>query len=137
MTPSAGQVTLAVVVCTLAALAATGSLEAARRTRNWLYLVCAVGALGVVAGVVGQRVFPSEDAVQRLGRTVAERQVPGPWDAGVSIPGVGIRATPVAVGGALVAVAGLSLVLFFEPVPLEGVVVRPRARRRLEDDDAV
>jgi hypothetical protein len=102
----------------LGCAAAAASAHAARQTRNWLFYICAVGAAAFAVGVVGQRSFPSEDAQKRnpLG---ASRQTPGVWDAGVQIPVIGLQATPLAVGGFLVAVVGLSLVLFFEVVPSE------------------
>ena len=121
-----------VVVGSIAAIlgcaAAAAAIHAARRTRNWLFYVCALGAVAFVLGVIGQRVFPGEDAQKRdpLG---ASRETPGVWDAGVQIPVVSIEATPLAVGGFLVAVVGLSLVLFFEVVPSE------ERRARIEDGD--
>jgi hypothetical protein len=105
------------VLCVMAGCAAAAaSVHAARRTRNWLFYICAVGAVAFTVGVVGQRVFPSEDAQKRnpLG---AAKQTPGVWDAGVQIPVINIQATPLAVGGFLAAVVGLSLVLFFEVAP--------------------
>ena len=111
-------VVVGAIAVTLGCAAAAAAVHAARRTRNWLFYVCAVGAAAVVLGIVGQRVFPGEDAQKRdpLG---ASRGTPGVWDAGVQIPVVNIAATPLAVGGFLVAVVGLSLVLFFEVVPSE------------------
>jgi hypothetical protein len=109
----------------LGCIAAAASVYAARRTRNWLFYICALGAAGFVVGVIGQRVFPSEDALKRdpFGAT---KQTPGVWEAGVQIPVTGLQATPLTVGGFLVAVVGLSLVLFFEVVPSDqpGRVVR-------------
>jgi hypothetical protein len=124
-------------LCVMAGCAAAAaSVHAARRTRNWLFYVCALGATAFVVGVVGQRVFPSEDALKRdpIG---AAKQTPGVWDAGVQIPVIGIQATPLAVGGFLVAVVGLSLVLFFEVVPSEHP--QPPASRLefVEDPDTV
>ncbi|HXA27386.1 MAG TPA: hypothetical protein VN193_01445 [Candidatus Angelobacter sp.] len=121
----------------LGCAAAAASIHAARRTRNWLFYICALGAVAFVAGVVGQSVFPSEDAQKRdpLGAT---KQTPGVWDAGVQIPVIGIQATPLAVGGFLVAVVGLSLVLFFEVVPSEEHAARPpRPSALVEDPDTV
>ena len=56
---------------------------------------------------------------------------------GVSLPLIGIRVTPVAIVGLLVAAVGLSLVLLFERIP--GVPRRAVAVRasRLEDDDSI
>ncbi|HET9051452.1 MAG TPA: hypothetical protein VFO60_07090 [Candidatus Dormibacteraeota bacterium] len=119
--------------CAGAAVAA----EFARRSRNWLYAIVSLGCAAVVAGVVGQRRFPSDDQVTTLGADAASRLTPGPWDAGVSIPVVGLHATPVALGGVLAALAGLALVLFFEPAPSAdraGRMPRPQA---LEEKDSV
>lgn len=117
----------------LGCVAAAASVHAARRTRNWLFYICALGAAAFTLGVVGQRSFPSEDAQKRnpLG---ASRQTPGVWDAGVQIPLVGLQATPLAVGGFLVAVVGLSLVLFFEVVPADGERPRVEAAPALDED---
>jgi len=124
------------IVCVLAGCGvAAASVHAARRTRNWLFLVCAVGGLAFAVGVAGQRVFPSEDA-QRLQGTLASHHTPGPWESGVQIPVIGVDATPVAVGGFLLAVVGLSLVLFFEAVP-EGDRPEPAPLEPIEDGDAV
>src|SRR5262245_8924971 len=87
-----------------ACVGGAAAVEAARRSRNWLWLICAVGLAAVVIGVVGQRAVPSgSDTSGRSGSI---------WDASVSLPGSGIQVTPVAVGGFLLAAAGLSLVLF-------------------------
>jgi hypothetical protein len=132
-----GQVILGIIAVLAGCLATTSAVVAARHTRNWLFFVCALGATAFVAGVVGQRVFPSPDAVARFGQTSASVSIPGPWDAGVLLPIVGIRVTPVAIGGLLVAAVGLSLVLLFERVP--GSVRAPAAARasRLEDEDSI
>jgi len=116
--------------------AAAASVHAARQTRNWLFYVCALGATAFVVGIVGQRVFPSEDAQKRdpLG---AAKQTPGVWDAGVQIPVIGIQATPLAVGGFLVAVVGLSLVLFFEVVPSEQARPAGMSLGPVEEPDTV
>ena len=120
----------------LGCLAAGASVDAARRTRNWLYYICAIGAVAFVVGVIGQRSFPSEDA-QKRNPVGASRQTPGVWDAGVQIPVIGLQATPLAVGGFLVAVVGLSLVLFFEVVPSDDQRPRVEAPRLDEDPDTV
>jgi hypothetical protein len=137
MPPTIAQVVLAIFAVLLGCLATTSAIFAGRHTGNWLYFICALGALAFVAGVAGQRVFPSPAAVARLGTNAASVSTPGPWDAGVLLPIVGIRVTPVAIGGLLIAAVGLSLVLLFERVP--GVARTPVAARasRLEDDDSI
>ncbi|MEA2637139.1 MAG: hypothetical protein QOE18_196 [Chloroflexota bacterium] len=137
MPPMVGQVILGIIAVLAGCLATTSAVVAARHTGNWLFFICALGATAFVAGVVGQRVFPSPDAVARFGQSSASLSIPGPWDAGVLLPIVGIRVTPVAIGGLLVAAVGLSLVLLFERVP--GTVRAPATARasRLEDEDSI
>ncbi|HEV7677812.1 MAG TPA: hypothetical protein VGQ42_04540 [Candidatus Dormibacteraeota bacterium] len=119
-------VILGIVAVMLGSVAFTASVHAARRTRNWLFFVCALGALAFTVGVVGQRVFPTEDALAR-DRVGAAHATPGVWEAGVQIPVIGVSTTPLAIGGFLVAVVGLSLVLFFEAVPAERAPVEAAA----------
>ena len=136
MSPSGGDILVGVLFVVGGCLAAAVSVEMARRSRNWLFVIIAVGSAALVAGIVGQRTFPSDDDKARFGADAASRLTPGPWDAGVSIPVIGIHATPVALGGFLLALAGLALVLFFEPVP--SGEDRPALRSHpLEEDDAV
>jgi len=132
-----GQVVLGIIAVLAGCLATTSAVVAARHSGNWLFFICALGATAFVAGVVGQRVFPSPSAIARFGQSSASVSIPGPWDAGVLLPIVGVRVTPVAIGGLLVAAIGLSLVLLFERVP--GTVRAPAAARasRLEDDDSI
>ena len=135
MPPTAAQVVIGsvtvAVACVIAAYATRSVLRGHR-----LWAVCAAGCMLVVVGVVGQRTFPSADAVSKLGRDEAARRLPGAWDAGVGIPLVGLHVTPVTLVGLLLTVAGTSLVLFFEAPPAEPVAAGPPLPR-LEDDDAV
>ena len=135
MAPTSAQVLIGTVSVVLACLGLAAAGRAALGGHR-LWFVGAAGCLLVIVGVVGQRSFPSADLVGRLGKDQASRQVPGPWDAGVSIPLVGLQVTPVALVGLLLAVAGTSLVLFFEPPESGG---DPAAVRLppLEEDDAV
>ena len=138
MNPTSGQVLLACLAVVAGCLACAYALWGASRSRNWLWLISALGSAGFVAGVVGQRVFPSEDLTKAFGADAAGRATPGPWDAGVKIPLLDLRLTPVAVGGLLVGVAGLSLVLFFEVVPdAEARRPRRRALAPLDEEDSV
>ena len=136
MNPTAGQVLLACLAVAAGCLACAYALWAAAGSGNWLWLFSALGSAGLVAGVVGQRAYPSEDLVKALGADGAGRTTPGPWDAGVKVPLVDLHLTPVAVGGLLVTIAGLSLVLFFEVVPEAEKRRPPRALAALDDDDA-
>lgn len=136
MPPTPEQVVIGILAVLAGCLAVTTSAYAGRQTRNWLYYICTVGSLAFVVGVVGQRVFPSPSAVARLG-AAATASAPGPWDAGVSLPLIGIRVTPVAIVGLLVAAVGLSLVLLFERVPGTVRVAAPTRTSRLEDNDSV
>lgn len=136
MTPSGGEILVGVLFVAGGCLGAAITVEMAQRSRNWLYLIVSLGCAALVAGVVGQRAFPSDDAKQRFGDNAESMQSVGPWDAGWHIPVINIKATPIALVGFLVALGGLALVLFFEPVPSAEPRV-PLRRRALEDDDAV
>ena len=136
MPPTPEQVVIGILAVLAGCLAVTTSAYAARQTGNWLYYICTVGSLAFVVGVVGQRVFPSPAAIARLG-AAASASAPGPWDAGVSLPLIGIRVTPVAIVGLLVAAVGLSLVLLFERIPAKARAAVPARASQLEDDDSV
>ncbi|HEY2703461.1 MAG TPA: hypothetical protein VGL20_07200 [Candidatus Dormibacteraeota bacterium] len=136
MQPSAAEILIGTATVVLACAAGAYALRAGLRRGGRLWLICATGCLLVVLGVVGQRSFPTADAVSRVGRDEAARQVPGPWDAGVGIPVLGLHVTPVTLAGLLLSVAGTSLVLFFEAPPA-APGSRAQPLPRLEDDDAV
>lgn len=136
MQPSAAEIVIGTLAVALACTAGAYALTAGLRPGNRLWLVCATGCLLVIVGVVGQRSFPTADAVSRLGKDQAARQLPGPWDAGVGIPVLGLRVTPVTLVGLLLTVAGTSLVLFFEAPPTAPGSRAP-ALPPLEEDDAV
>jgi Zn-dependent protease len=134
MPPSVADVVIGSVAVVLASVAGAYAMRAAVHGRR-LWLICVVGCAAAVAGIAGQQTFPSEDALTRLGKDAAARQLPGPWDAGVGVPLLGLHLTPVTLAGLLLAVAGLSLVLFLEPAAemgLQGAAARP-----LEEDDEV
>jgi hypothetical protein len=133
--PHVDQVILAVAFVLAGSLVAVVAARSGWRHRNWLTYIITAGASVFVVGVVGQRVFPSTDAVKRLGAAAARLSAPGPFDAGVSIPVVNLQITPLTLAGILIAALGFSLVLLFEssaeprpqPVPL----------RPLEEEDPV
>ena len=137
MPPTPEQVVIGILAVLAGCLAVTTSVFAGRQAGNWLYYVCTVGSLAFVAGVVGQRVFPSPTAIARFGAAAASSSSPGPWDAGASLPLIGLRVTPVAIVGLLVAAIGLSLVLLFERIPSAARATVPARTSRLDDDDSV
>jgi len=112
-----GDVILASVSVFLGSLGAIVGVRAAWRSRYWVAYVFALGCAVFVAGVVGQRAFPSSAATKRLGAAAAQTSTPGLWDAGVSVPVIGTRLTPLAVVGLLIAAIGVSLILLFETLP--------------------
>jgi hypothetical protein len=134
--PSFPEIVLGIVATVAGCLGAAISIRVAIRSGNWFGYVCGLGCTAFVAGIIGQRTFPTPDAVARLGATAAQTSAPGPWDAGVGLPIVGVHLTPVAVAGLLVAAAGLSMLLLFERIPEGPPRVRP-ALRPLDDDDTV
>lgn len=135
MSSGAPNVALGSVVVVLSCLGAGFAADTALRRRSLAAFICMAGALLIAAGSVGARAFPDQAAAARQGADAAARIVPGFWDAGVSIPGVGVEATPVAVAGMLLAVAGISLVLLLEPAEAEHR--DGSAGCRHDDDDAI
>src|ERR1700694_3349279 len=105
--PGIGDVVLASVSVSIGCIAAAAAIRAGYRSGNWFAFLCAAGCVAFVAGVTGQRTFPSAAAV-----------------------------TPVAVIGILVAALGLSLLLLFERIPDRVPASWPQPRR-LEEDDSV
>ncbi len=126
---------LAISCVLVGTLAAVTAVMAGWRTRNWIAYIFALGCAAFVAGVVGQRAFPSADAVRRLGAIAARTSTPGPFDAGITIPLVNLQITPVALGGVLIAALGLSLLLLFESAarPESGA----ESLKPLHDEDTV
>ena len=134
--PTPGDVVLAIAAVLIGCIAGAAAFHAGWRGGNWLAYVPGLGCAAFVAGVVGQRAYPSAEAVRRLGSAAAGSSRPGPWDAGVSLPVIGTRLTPLALCGLLVAVAGLSVLLILEHRP-DPARIRALPHRRLEEDDAV
>lgn len=122
--PTPGQVVIGVSAVIAGALIATASAHAARHARNWLYHLGTIGGLLIVAGVVGQR-------------TAVDGAALGPWDAGITVPLLGLRLTPVTAAGLIVCLLGLVVGLLVERVPDPAVARVPVVRRRFEDDDTV
>ncbi|MGH7722811.1 MAG: hypothetical protein ACRENL_08290 [Candidatus Dormibacteria bacterium] len=122
--PAPVQVVIAILAVFAGALITTVSAFLARRSRNWLHHLGTVGGLAIVAGIIGQR-------------TVAGGNAMGPWDAGISVPVVGVRLDPVAAAGIVLTLIGVTLTLLFERVLDETDQPRPLVHRALEDDDAV
>lgn len=122
--PTPSQVVAGVLAVVVGALIATTSIFLARRTRNWLHHIAGVGGLLIVAGVVGQRTAVAGAAI-------------GPWDAGISVPVVGVHLDPVAAVGIVVCLAGVVVSLLFERVPDPGQRTPPLVGRPFDDDDTV
>jgi hypothetical protein len=123
LAPTPGQVVLGVLTVLVGALIATASAFMARRSHNWLHYLTAAGGLLIVAGVVGQR-------------TVSGSAM-GAWDAGISVPVIGVRLNPVAAAGMILTLVGLTVTLLFERVVDESERPGPLVHRPLEDDDAI
>ena len=135
-TPGIGDAVIASLAVIVGCVGCAAAVRAGFRSGNWFAYVCALGCAAFVAGIAGQRVFPSAEAVKMLGQVAAGSSIPGPWDAGVSLPLVSIRLTPVAVAGLLVAAVGLSLLLLFERVS-DPARISWHEPRKLEEDDAI
>jgi hypothetical protein len=123
LAPTPGQVALGVLTVLAGALIATASAFMARRSHNWLHHLSTAGGLLIVAGVVGQR-------------TVSGSAM-GAWDAGISVPVIGVRLNPVAAAGIVLTLVGLTVTLLFERVVDESDRPAPLIHRPLEDDDAI
>ena len=134
--PAPADVIIAITAVLAGCVAGAAALHSAWRSGNWLGYLTGLGCAAFVVGIAGQRTFPSAAAVRALGQALAQTSRPGPWDAGVSLPLIGLRMTPVTLVGLLVAALGVSLMLLFEHVPDPGRV-RVVRHRRLEEDDAV
>jgi len=106
-------------------IAAAAAVSAGRRLGNWLFHVVAAGAGTFVVGIVGQRSFPATATA-----------VPGPWEAGVRFPWIGVAVTPVALAGLLLGSLGVSLLLLFDPVPPGSVTGAAPGQGELEDEDS-
>ena len=109
-----GGIALGCIVVVLGCIWGVATLQLARRSRNWLYFVETAGSCLVVAGIVGQRVFPSDDAIRRLGATAAAASNPGLWGAKFLVPGIGLDVDAVTAFGCIALAAGVALLLFFE-----------------------
>jgi hypothetical protein len=124
LAPTPGQVIIGIAAVLCGALIATTSAFVARRSGNWLHHLGTAGGLLIVAGVIGQRIAVDGAPI-------------GLWDAGITIPALGVRIDPVATAGIILAVLGLVLTLLFERVPDSEDPPRPLLHKPFEDDDAV
>jgi hypothetical protein len=134
--PAPTDVLIAIIAVLAGCVLGATVAYSAWRTGNWLGYACALGCAAFVAGIAGQRTFPSADAVRALGQSLAQTSRPGPWDAGVSLPLIGLRITPVTLVGLLVAALAISLMLLFKHVP-DPARTRTVHHRQLEEDDAI
>ncbi|MGH7685902.1 MAG: hypothetical protein ACREN2_03695 [Candidatus Dormibacteria bacterium] len=134
--PSPGDVVLAIFAVIAGCIAGAYAVYFAWRNGNGLAYLCAAGCATFAVGIAAQRTFPSAVAIRTLGQTLAASSRPGPWDAGVSLPLVSVRITPVTLVGLLLAALSVSLLLLFEHRP-DPARLRPIQHRALEEHDAV
>ena len=134
--PAPTDVIIAIIAVVAGCIAGAAAVYSAWRSGNGLGYLTGIGCTAFVIGIAGQRTFPSAAAVRALGQALAQTSRPGPWDAGVSLPLIGLRMTPVTLVGILVAALGVSLMLLFEHIP-DPARVRVVRHRPLEEDDAV
>lgn len=134
--PTPGDVIVAIIAILAGCTGGAFAAHAAWRNGNWLGYLCAIGCATFVVGIAGQRTFPSTAAVRALGQTLAQTSRPGPWEAGVGLPLIGTRITPISLVGLLLTALSISLILLFEHVPDPGRI-RVARHRPLEEDDAV
>ena len=107
-------------------MAAAFSFWYAVHHRNWLLHLVGAGTTVFVIGIVGERV-PAASS----GRPDSL------WDLSIQVPGTPVTLDKLSVIGLVVALVGLSLVLFLERVVPPGSRWTPTPPRRLDDDDAV
>jgi hypothetical protein len=119
------QVALASLTVLIACSVGAWAFWSAVRHRNWLLHVVGVGCAVFVAGLVGERNTPP------AGRS------PSVWDLSIQLPGLPLKVDQLTIAGVVIALLGLSLVLFFERVvPAEQRWVPPPGRP-FDEDDAV
>ncbi|HEY7926809.1 MAG TPA: hypothetical protein VIG86_05220 [Candidatus Dormibacteraeota bacterium] len=124
LAPTPSQVVIGVAAVLGGALIATTSAFVARRHGNWLHYLGTAGGLLIVVGVVGQR-------------TANDGSPMGIWNAGLTVPLVGVGLNTVAAAGIILALLGLVVTLLFERVPDPDNPPRALVHRPFEDDDAV
>lgn len=124
LAPTPGDVVLGILSVLAGGLVAAAAAHQARRAGNWLYHLGTVGGLLIVVGVAGQRAVVAGAPI-------------GPWDAGIPLPLLGVRMTPVCAAGVILTLFGLTLVLLFERLPDGDAQRREPLHRPLEEDDSV
>jgi hypothetical protein len=124
--PTWDQVALACLAVLAGCTASAFSFWYAVRHRNWLLHIVGVGAALFVVGLVGER-----NVVAGTGRP------PSVWDLSIQVPGLPLKLDPLTVAGVVVALIGLSLVLFLERVVPSEQRWQPPPARPMEEDDSV
>ena len=120
------QIATASLVALACCVVSAFSFWYAVRQRNWLLHIVGVGTALIVAGIVGER-----NVVQGTRRPASV------WDLSVQIPVLPLRVDQVTVAGLIMALLGLSLVLFLERVVPAGQRWTPPPPRRMDEDDSV
>ncbi len=133
--PDPAQVITGIVAVIALSMLASWSAYLAFRGKNWLHLVTAAGAIVALAGIVGQRAYPSNEVASKMvdscGSQVGEATL---WHANLVLPIFNIGISGVTMGGLVLAVAGFCLVLLLER---QGTAPADPDTSLLEDADAV
>lgn len=120
------QLVIAALAVVLSCTAAAFCFWFGVRHRNWLVHVIGVGATLAVVGLVGER-----NVVAGTGR-------PGSvWDLSVKVPLIPLYLDQLTAAGLILALLGLSLVLFLERVVPPDQRWRSPPARPLEEDDSI
>jgi hypothetical protein len=124
MAPHWYQILIASIAVILVCAVSACSFWFAARHRNWLFHVIGVGMALVVVGLVGER-------------NAGAGRPDSVWVLSVKVPLVPLYLDEVTIAGLIVALLGLSLVLFLERVVPPERRWKPPSARGLDEDDSV
>ena len=126
MSPHWYQIVLASIAVLVACAVSAYCFWFAVRHRNALFHIPGVGATLVVVGLVGER-----NVVAATGRPASV------WDLSIKIPLIPLYLDVVTLIGLIIALLGLSLILFVERVIPPDQRWTPPPPRSLDEDDSV